>query len=192
MDWRLAIASVISSKSAIFELDRGLIFRYGLPHLPATVDEIQAAETRLGRELESNLRAFLQFANGIPAVTGNDELFGTSDLGQGGKWQGFAEYAQMLGVETPGFPSNAIPIGGSLEDASLVTLGAGSRPAVVTWFYAGQRADQWANLYDYLWAAVRLNEINLRDIGGDTALRRAVNDVRLLSGLPPLPVTRST
>ena len=165
MDWRPLIGDLIASKSAIFEVDQGLIFRYALPKVRATPTDIEGAERRLRRRLEAAYREFLHAANGIPAMIANDDLFGTVDLGQG-RWRQATEYMSWLRRSSPEFPAGELvmPIGMAEGAPSLIMLGSGDDPSKVTWFYSGSLADEWPDLASFFRGAVEMNRQTLKSL----------------------------
>lgn len=160
VDWPALVALVIASRSRIFERDAGRIYRYVLPPIGASASEVTAAERRLGRPLDRQLRELLSTVDGFPAVEGDDDIFGTSDFGVSERWFRSLEALEILADSSADVPRGptVLPIGMSVSEPSLLIMGDGSRPEPVTWLYSGQVADRWPDLAAFLRAAVVLND----------------------------------
>jgi hypothetical protein len=183
--WPVLIASVVTSRTAIFEADSGLVFRYGLPRVRASEHELLAAEQRLGRRLETDYRSLLAHANGLPVVEGNDELFGTADLGQGSKWESMIAMLKDADGPPGGWQVPlSMPVGGCEEDLSLLVQGAAASSSRVFWIYEGSIVDQWPNMREFFAAAVELNADTLRQLKEDGPLKERLTELRRLGATP--------
>ncbi|MGO1056698.1 SMI1/KNR4 family protein [Crossiella sp. CA198] len=68
------------------------LFRFTIPHVAATPEELAAAEHRLGHPLDPQHRAFLSYGNGWDEFFLYYYLLGANDLGQGPTWELLNEY----------------------------------------------------------------------------------------------------
>ena len=180
-DWPALVGLWIASRSAIYELDDGLIYPYALPRLGATPASLQAAEARLGRRLPSGLYSLLVTADGIRGIEGTDDLYGTSDLGQSSRWrrqQAELERLQRLSKSVPEGPT-ALVIGGSDTEPSLLVGGNGDDDRPVTWIYDGAVADVWSDLELFLEGATALNYLSADGLRPGGNQWQLLQDLRL-------------
>lgn len=165
-DWRPDIVRLVQIKQAIHEADAAGLWEYHLPRVAATQEDIEAAETDLGVELDAGYRELLQFANGWPSFFQTVDLFGTDDL-RGGPRLEIAR--QMLdAVEPVVFAQSRlerdalIPIAASTVDLDIFVMPVVDRRQVppVVWI-AGYEIDRFPTVEDYVLAMI---EYNTRDL----------------------------
>jgi hypothetical protein len=154
-DWRQEIVKGVLVRRRLRELDTKRIWKYYLPEVAASEDEIAAAEEELGFHLGESYHRFLRYANGWRSFWQNVDILGTSGL-LGGPVMGAARehlaeiepelFAGDVGLEI----KDVLPIAASTEQDDVFLLGLpwSKEPGVIIWF-AGQLIERFPDFDEF-------------------------------------------
>jgi hypothetical protein len=140
-DWRSEIVRGVLVQQRLRELDVKGIWKYHLPEVAASDDEITATERKLGYRLDSAYRQFLRYANGWRSFYQDVDILGTAGLVGGAVMD--AARTQLAAVEPEIFADNVglevadmLPVAASARQSDMFLLGLpwSKEPGVIIWF----------------------------------------------------------
>jgi hypothetical protein len=181
-DWPAAIGRLIQIKSAIHDVDHGLIWDYKLPRVAATAADLRDLEGMLGHKLDARHRSFLEHANGWPAFLQTVDLLGTSEMA-GGKHLTAAEeilaaYEDDL-IRRAGLAdrSRLQPIAVTLEDRDLFVLESRADPIAEVVWLGGTPIDRFESFDAYFLSMIEYNLVELDRLKRDPEMTRKLKDL---------------
>jgi hypothetical protein len=165
-DFRPIIGSIWMLKQKMMETDTNHIWEYHLPEVAATENDLLEAEKHLGHSVDSRYKAFLICANGWRAFYHTVDLFGTSDLYTGERYEvgqfvfGCLEDEVLRNSKLE--RADLFPIAATQRDRDLFLMG---RPQTsiagqVFWF-AGEEVDRFDTFDDYFLSMAEYNKRGL-------------------------------
>ena len=162
-DWKKEIAVAWYVQNEIDKLDTQKIWRYYLPKVAATEQDLVEAETALGHPLDARYREFLKFANGWRCFFQYVDIFGTEELIGGTMMHRahilFNEIVPALSTSGVAM-SDLLPIAVSSNDKDLFVIvkPGGPQPGTIVWF-AGYEIERFPTFDDYFLAMVDYNRL---------------------------------
>ncbi|GAA5079476.1 hypothetical protein GCM10023319_19180 [Nocardia iowensis] len=165
-DWCTdVIAALTSERQRWYDYDKthggendDLTWRLTRPDPPATAEQIGAAERRLEKRFDRQLRQWLEHANGWPVVFGTISLFSTEQLAKDSpEREIFVEMLEETGTTTDDFGvrsfDDLILIGtNNIQTRFVLTVGCednGDCDSAPVWEFNGETT-KFLSLRDYL------------------------------------------
>ena len=181
--WKDKIAIHYSVQEELQRHDRMLLWEYHNPELPATEEQIAAAEAHLGHKIDKYYRDYLLCSNGWKWFSGSASLFGTeylmgSDL-MNEALEGLDVMDDVYSFSKDGFPKEELlPIAISSGDRALhvMTRPESKQPGVVI-LYDSDEVDRYPNFEEYFLDMTEYNRSYI-DWMKDISNHRAVQEVR--------------
>lgn len=155
IDWRSEIVKGVLVHQRLRELDAKGFWKYPLPEVAASEDEIDATEKDLGYQLDPHYRQFLRYANGWRSFWQDVDILGTTGLARGVVME--AARAQLAAVGSELFVgdvglgiADVLPIAASALQSDMFLLGLpwSKAPGVVIWF-AGYSIERFPNFDEF-------------------------------------------
>ena len=144
IDWPSEIVTGVLVHQRLAELDTRGIWKYHLPEVAASEDEIAATEQKLGYQLDKGYRQFLRHANGWRSFIQDVNILGTTGLVGGAVMD--AAMVQLDAIDPEIFTDNVgiaavdvLPVAASTQQPDMFLLGLpwSNAPGVIIWFSAG-------------------------------------------------------
>jgi SMI1/KNR4 family protein SUKH-1 len=170
MNWTREIAILCLVKKRLAEVNVGHspLWPATLPNAPASNESILEVEKKL--DLGASFRAFLTHANGWRAIFQKIDLFGTTDLTGGPRFDTAHRLLDSIDdvrsmVDCP--KENLLPIAVSENDIDLFVMAspAAKRPGSVFWL-ADELIDSFASFDEYFLAMVDYNRREIQRFEG--------------------------
>lgn len=156
-------------KQTIADLDKEGLWRYKLPGLAATEDDLRKVERHLGEPLDAEYKEFLKFAGGWPAFYQTVDLFGHQDLLGNMRFthaQTMLEAVKRSVLDAAKVKhEQLLPIAASPVDRDLfvITRRAADKPGVVIWI-AGTEIDRFPSFNEYFLAMMDYNRAEVQTL----------------------------
>jgi hypothetical protein len=159
-------------RQRLAELDTQGIWKYPLPEVAASEDEIAATELKLGYRLDQGYRQFLRHANGWKSFYQDVDILGTMGL-MGGAVMDAAmvqldaidpgSFADNVGVEATG----VLPIAASTLQSDMFLLGLpwSNAPGAVFWV-AGYLIERFPDFHDFYLSMLDYNRRQIAKFEG--------------------------
>lgn len=162
-DWKkeIAVAWYVQNESA--KLDTQGLWRYSLPKVAASEQDLAQAEEILGHSLDARYRDFLSYANGWPGLLQDIDLFGTAEL-CGPPMQRAQDILEAIDPavwsESAIAVTDLLPLGLSSghNDLFVVIKPHSEKAGVVIWF-AGYEIERFASFDEFFLAMVDYNRL---------------------------------
>lgn len=159
LEWKRCIVELVEIKQRMSQLDVDHLWKYHLPEVAATQDQLDQVEAYLGEPLDAHHRQFLELAGGWRAFQQNVDLFGPADL----LGSEFFQVAQSrlddledsVLVQSGHGRAQLLPIACSQHTIELhvIVRPSAPEPGTVIWFN-GYEIDRYPTFDDYFLAMV--------------------------------------
>ena len=174
--WQVLLGDMIKIDMQLTQV-APTVFHLTVPHLGASIGDIEAAEARLGHPIDAQHADLLQFANGWDDAFIDGTLLSTHDLNLGPLW---AHAMQCIDVRYQDGPSadwptreHLLPVYASPYSTDVMALcmdeptSGGDHPVV--WLAEGPMS-KWPNLYQWWLTMLALQQRTLGEMAARSGL----------------------
>jgi hypothetical protein len=169
VNWKSEIVRLAYVKQELADVDRQKLWPWHLPTVAASEQEILECEHRLGFAFDPQFADFLRHANGWQGFIQSTDLFGTTDLGGGGRMplaQEMLGYLEGDVLAQAGITKESVfPIAVSSVDLDLfVMTKPSSVPAGIVIWFAGYEIQRFSNFHEFFLAMVDYNILQIENL----------------------------
>lgn len=172
MDWPSEIVKGVLVHQRLAALDTRGIWKYPLPDVAASEDEIAATEQKLGYGLDQGYRQFLRYANGWRSFYQDVDILGTTGLVGGPVMD--AARLQLAAVDPEIFSGNVglgvadmLPVAASTVQSDMFLLGLpwSKTPGAIVWF-AGYLIERFPDFDEFYLSMLDYNRRQIAKFEG--------------------------